>query len=148
MRKIALLTAVLVFASPVPFTEPVGEVVSQSAISGTTDTPTDTPTGTAVTPTKKKKTETFKVTAYCPCRECSGEYGRQTSTGRMARAGHTVAVDPTVIRYGAHVKINGVEYVAEDCGGAVKGNTIDIFFDTHEETEDFGVKYLSVEVMR
>lgn len=168
MRKIALLTAVLVFASPAPFTEPVGEVVSPSAISGTavkriihqpekvapTDTPTDTPTKTPTKARKKTvdkpraKTETFKVTAYCPCEECSCGYGRQTATGHTATSGHTIAVDPTVIKYGTHVKINGVEYVAEDCGSAVKGNTIDIFFDTHEETEQFGVQYLKVEVMK
>lgn len=152
MKKLLFLIPAF-FLSP-PFNMTVGEQISatQSAVSATAVSssavkPTEKPKKHRVKKAKAK-TEVFKVTAYCPCHECSGEYGRQTATGHTARAGHTIAVDPTVIQYGTHVKINGVEYIAEDCGGAVKGNTIDIFFDTHEETEDFGVKYLSVEVMR
>ena len=154
MRKLAIMATTLFMVATPPFTMTVGEqiTVTQSAGSATAVS------SSAVKPTEKPKkrrvkkaktnTEVFKVTAYCPCHECSGEYGRQTATGRMARAGHTIAVDPDVVPYGTHVKINGVEYVAEDCGGAVKGNTIDIFFDTHEDTGRFGVKYLEVEVMR
>lgn len=41
--------------------------------------------------------------------------------------GHTIAVDPSVIPLGSEVLINGHEYVAEDIGGAVKGNVIDIY---------------------
>lgn len=85
---------------------------------------------------------TFKVTAYCPCKKCSDNWGRMTATGVLAVAGRTIAVDPTVIPYGTKVTINGNTYVAEDCGGAVKGNTIDIYFDSHQETVEFGVQYL------
>lgn len=52
-----------------------------------------------------------------------------TSTGAIAKEGKTIAVDPAVIPYGSVVKINGNEYVAEDCGGAIKGNKIDIFVE-------------------
>lgn len=162
MEKLAIMaTAIFAVAIP-PFTMTVGEQITatQSAVSATAVS------SSAVKPTenhykskksgkkikkitvKKKNSEKFKITAYCPCHECSGKYGRQTATGHTATSGHTIAVDQTVIPYGTHVKINGVEYIAEDCGGAVKGNTIDIFFDTHEETEQFGVKYLEVEVMK
>ena len=78
------------------------------------------------------------LTAYCPCEKCSEGYGRSTATGKIAEANHTAAVDPKVIPYGTKIEIDGITYVAEDCGGAVKGYTIDIFFDTHEETEKFG----------
>lgn len=154
MRKLAIMATTLFMVATPPFTMTVGEQITatQSAVSATAVSspavkPTEKPRKRRV---KKEKAETkiFKVTAYCPCHECSGKYGRQTATGRTARAGHTIAVDPDVVPYGTHVKINGVDYVAEDCGGAVKGNTIDIFFDTHEETERFGVQYLEVEVMR
>lgn len=90
----------------------------------------------------------FKLTAYCPCYECSEGYGRQTSTGKTARSTHTIAVDPNVIGYGAKVKIGDVLYTAEDCGGGVHGDHIDIFFDTHQEVEEFGVRYKDVKIIR
>lgn len=89
---------------------------------------------------------TVIATAYCPCEECSEGYGRMTSTGVLAKAGHTIAVDPSVIPYGTEVIIDGITYVAEDCGGAVKGNIVDIFFDTHEEVTKFGRRILEAEV--
>lgn len=86
----------------------------------------------------------FRTTAYCPCRKCSAGWGGRTSTGAMASAGHTIAVDPRVIPYGTRVMINGVIYTAEDRGGAVKGNHIDIFFNTHGETRAYGSRKVEV----
>lgn len=82
----------------------------------------------------------FRTTAYCPCRSCSEGYGRCTSTGATARANHTIAVDPRVIPYGSQIMINGIVYTAEDCGGGVKGNHIDIFYDTHAQTRQHGIR--------
>ena len=87
---------------------------------------------------------TFTATAYCPCYECSEGWGDSTSTGATAKEGRTIAVDPKVIPYGTTVIINGKEYVAEDCGGAIKGNKIDIYFDTHEETLEWGKREVEV----
>lgn len=110
------------------------------------NTPEPVPTAK---PEKAPKIEKYwKITAYCPCEECSGGYGRQTATGRIAKAGRTVAVDPKFVKYGSKVIIDGHEYTAEDCGGAVKGNHIDIFFDTHTEVEEFGRKQKVVKVRR
>ena len=66
----------------------------------------------------------FKITFYW-----LSENGRSTSTGAVATEGRTIAVDPSVIPYGTEVLIDGHVYVAEDCGGAVKGNVIDIFVE-------------------
>lgn len=83
---------------------------------------------------------TFKLTAYCACERCCGEYANgYTSTGTLATEGRTIAVDPRVIPYGTHVLINGHEYVAEDCGGGIKQNRIDVFFSSHEAALRFGV---------
>ena len=68
----------------------------------------------------------FKVTYYWPGED---SYGSATSTGVTAQEGRTVAVDPSVIPYGTEVLIDGHVYIAEDCGGAVKGNVIDIFVE-------------------
>ena len=88
----------------------------------------------------------FKITAYCPCRECSGGYGRQTSTGHRAKSRHTVAVDPRIIRYGTKLIIDGTTYTAEDCGGGVKGRHIDVYFNSHSEVERFGKRYREVSI--
>ena len=66
----------------------------------------------------------FKITYYW-----LSENGRSTSTGAIATEGRTIAVDPSVIPYGTEVLIDGHVYIAEDCGGAVKGNVIDIFVE-------------------
>ena len=89
---------------------------------------------------------TFKLTAYCACEKCCGKSDGSTATGTKATANRTIAVDKTIIPYGTVVIINGNEYVAEDTGGAVKGNIIDIFFDDHEEVLNFGVQYADVYV--
>lgn len=89
----------------------------------------------------------FKITGYCACEECCGKNDGITSTGTEATAGRTVAVDPNVIPYGTEVIIGDEAYVAEDCGSAVKGNKIDIFYDSHEEALAAGVRYESVAVI-
>lgn len=80
---------------------------------------------------------TVTATAYCPCEYCTDGDGI-TATGTKATAGRTIAVDPSVIPYGTEVIINGHTYIAEDCGAAIKGNCIDIYFNSHEEARQFG----------
>lgn len=87
----------------------------------------------------------FKITAYCPCAQCNGPWsGGATSTGARATQGRTIAVDPRVIPYGTKVLIGGHEFVAEDCGGAIKGAHIDLYLDSHDRCNSWGVRYLSV----
>lgn len=93
---------------------------------------------------KLKDLGVFKITHYCPCSICCGPYANGiTSTGVTATTNHTIAVDPSQIPYGSKVVINGQVYVAEDCGGAIKTNCIDIYVATHAEGEAKGV-YLSL----
>ena len=88
-----------------------------------------------------------KITAYCiedyP-HICNNGDASTTATGTKPTPGRTVAVDPSVIPYFSNVIINGHTYIAEDCGGAVKGNRVDIVFATHQEALDFGVQYAEV----
>lgn len=87
----------------------------------------------------------FTVTYYCACAKCCGEFADGvTATGTKAQAGRTIAVDPDVIPYGTMVIIDGHTYVAEDCGGAIKGNRIDIFMDSHREALAAGVQIKEV----
>ena len=83
----------------------------------------------------------FKITAYCPCSKCCGQWADGvTSTGVTATEGRTIAVDPKVIPYGSKVMIAGNEYIAEDCGGAIKENRIDIYFESHDDALEYGVQ--------
>ena len=93
---------------------------------------------------------TCEITAYCTCVKCCGiwsaehpsrigtGYVQKTATGTVPTAGRTVAVDPKVIPLGSIVMINGVSYIAEDTGNAVKGKVIDIYFADHSEAVKFG----------
>ena len=90
----------------------------------------------------------FKVTGYCACSKCCGKYASgYTASGTKATAGRTVAAS-SQFNYGTKLLINGKTYVVEDRGGAIKGNKIDIYFDTHAEALAWGVKYLPVEVIK
>lgn len=98
-------------------------------------------------PVEIAKEITVTATAYCPCVKCCGKNDGITATGTKATAGRTIAVDPTIIPYGAKVIIDGNTYIAEDCGGAVKGNAVDIFFDSHEAALAFGRKTLVAQIV-
>lgn len=82
----------------------------------------------------------FKITAYCPCRICCGEWSDGiTASGTVAYPG-VIAVDPSIIPLGSIVMIECNEYRAEDTGCAIKWNRIDIFFLDHNAALDFGVQ--------
>ena len=90
----------------------------------------------------------FKLTAYCPCYECSKQWGRRTYSEKTACSDHTVAADLSVLNIGDTITIDGKEYKVEDRGHGVVGDHVDIFFDTHEEVEEFGVQYGNVKIIR
>ena len=106
--------------------------------------PTPTPTPTPEPELNKVR---CKLTAYCLENYphiCNNGDSSTTATGTTPTPGRTVAVDPSVIPYFSNVIIDGRTYIAEDCGGAVKGNRVDIAFATHQEALDFGVQYADV----
>lgn len=92
-------------------------------------------------------TATFKVYGYDACIPCCGKTNGITATGTKATAGRTIAVDPNTIPLGSQVIINGNIYIAEDTGGAIKGNKIDMFFNTHQEALQWGVRTLEVTII-
>jgi 3D (Asp-Asp-Asp) domain-containing protein len=84
---------------------------------------------------------TMTVTAYCPCEKCCGAYSNgYTATGVKATQGVTIATDPDVIPMGTEVEIDGHIYIAQDVGGAISGNRIDLYFDSHEDALQWGVR--------
>ena len=102
----------------------------------------------------KEYLSVFTVTAYCSCQKCCGqwslnrpvdEFGNEIvygALGTVLEAGKSVAVDPDVIPLGSAIEINGVTYIAEDTG--VKGNHIDLYYNSHEDALIWGVQELEV----
>lgn len=90
----------------------------------------------------------FKLTAYCACYDCCEKSDGITASGTKAKQGRTIAVDPKQIPYGTKVVINGHTYVAEDCGGSIKNNRIDIYMSSHKEALQFGVQYADVYIVK
>lgn len=92
-----------------------------------------------------------KATAYAPGPHDNGEWGSLTHMGTTVRPG-VIAVDPAVIPLGSRVYIEypdgtGAYAVAEDTGGAIKGNRIDIAMSSVDAAYDFGIKNVKVYVL-
>ena len=118
------------------------EEVSDPAPTGNTFT---TASGEVVSYSRKL---TVDATAY----SCEG-YTGTTATGTTARYG-AIAVDPSVIPYGTRMYIvsDDGSYIygyatAEDCGGAIQGYMIDLYFDTLAECYAFGRRSCTVYIL-
>lgn len=62
-----------------------------------------------------------------------------TASGTKAKQGRTIAMDKR-FPFGTLVKIEGFDgvFVVEDHGGKIKGNKVDVYFDSVEEAIKFG----------
>ncbi|MPM30908.1 hypothetical protein SDC9_77461 [bioreactor metagenome] len=96
------------------------------------------------------KVLTCTATAYTTERQS----WKLTATGTTARVG-AIAVDPKVIPYGTSLYIvsadGSITYgiaTAEDCGGSIKGQKIDLFFNTYYECIQFGRRPCTVYVLK
>ena len=88
---------------------------------------------------------TFRISHYAPGSESNGMWGNATAWGGNITPGKTIAVDRNVIEPLSWVYIDGYGYrCAEDCGGAIKGNTIDVAVATYAEAMRLGVVYKDV----
>ncbi len=94
-----------------------------------------------------KRVIVMEATAYDPTA------GSKTAMGTKARVG-AVAVDPRVIPLGTKLYIESMDgfptygyAVAEDTGGAIKGNKIDLFYNTHAQALKFGRRNVKVYVL-
>ena len=108
--------------------------------------------GVITTATGEVLTYTQKLDCVATAYSCDGVPG-YTFSGTPARVG-AIAVDPTFIPLGTRMFImtNDGEYIygiatAEDIGGAVKGNIVDLYFDTFAECYQFGMRECSVYIL-
>lgn len=75
-----------------------------------------------------------------------------TATGtvpvRNPNGWSTIAVDPRVIPLGTKVYVENYGYaIAEDVGGAIKGNIIDIYLNSRTETRAWGRRMVTVYIL-
>lgn len=76
-----------------------------------------------------------------------------TASGTVAKRNNdsysSVAVDPRIIPLGTKLYIEGYGYaIAEDTGGAIKGNRLDLFFNSNSEVDNWGVRWVNVYIIR
>ena len=89
----------------------------------------------------------YVITDYCPCVKCCGKSDGITASGEKAIEGITVAMDKS-ISFGTTIYIDGVgERIVQDRGGAIKGNRIDLYFDSHQEALNFGRQTKQVTIL-
>ena len=107
---------------------------------------TDTGTSSA-----KWQSVPMRVTAYCPCTECCGQYADGiTASGHKIQPGDAFVAADKRYSFGTEMVVPGYDYSRTvkvlDRGGAIKGNRLDVFFHSHIEALEWGVQYLDVQV--
>ena len=128
------------------------DVVSAENAPVPSATPEPTPTPIPIesemvvkrTTSEQRSLGVFKLTAYCACSKCCGKSDGITASGVKAVEGVTIAADTRVLPFGTKVIINGHEYIVQDKGGSIKGNRIDVYFDSHQKALEFGVQHKEI----
>lgn len=128
-------------------TEIIKHPINEVAYKGTQGI-IDTKTGESL---KYKKSLAVEASAY----STEGWKSKHTATGTLARVG-AIAVDPKVIPLGSKLYVTSPDgkswiyghAVAEDTGGAIKGNKIDLFFNTQKECINFGRQKAMVYILQ
>ena len=99
------------------------------------------------------ETAVMRVTAYCPCRKCCGKYSDgKTASGHKIRRGDVFVAADKKYSFGTEMIIPGyndgkpVEVL--DRGRVIRGNRLDVFFNSHKTALKWGVKYLEVKLRR
>lgn len=86
----------------------------------------------------------FQTTAYCDCPQCCPTGHNLTYSGTVPKANHTISADINLYPLGTRLMIGDTVYTVEDIGGNVNGNKLDIYFETHEQALNYGLKTVDV----
>lgn len=97
------------------------------------------------------RTVRMRVTAYCPCRRCCGRYSdKRTASGHKIRRGDTFVAADRRYSFGTEMIVPGYNnsrlVKVLDRGRVIRGNRLDVFFNSHRKARKWGVKYLPVKV--
>lgn len=94
-------------------------------------------------------TANYKSTGKSPGDSGFGMTAIGTRVKRNPSGYSSIAVDPRVIPLGTRLYIPGYGYgVAEDTGGAIKGNKIDLYFNSESEANNWGVRSVDVYILK
>jgi len=93
----------------------------------------------------------MRVTAYCWCRKCCGKHSDGiTANGHRIRLRDTFVAADKMYSFGTEMVIPGYNNSQPvkvlDRGGAIRGNRLDVFFNSHQRAKVWGVRYLPVKV--
>ena len=96
-------------------------------------------------------TKLMTVTAYCACTKCCGPWADGiTANGYVIQPGDRFVAAPKEYSFGTQMLIPGYSnnklVTVLDRGGAIKGDKIDVYFDTHQEALAWGVQKLTVKI--
>ena len=95
-------------------------------------------------PSRYRRVLTMEATAYSSEDPGCGPY---TARGSRVAKG-LVAVDPNVIPLGTRLYISGYgPAIADDTGGAIKGQVIDVAFNSRNEALQFGRRQVTVYIL-
>lgn len=136
--------------TPVPAIDPIQAPATDEIPAGATVYPEGTRFFNG-RPIRPVRTVRMKVTAYSPDAASCGD----SADGITATLHHVatndfrmVASDPRVLPYGSMISVpgydNGAVVPVLDCGGAIKGNRLDLLYPTHSMARKWGVKYVDV----
>ena len=91
---------------------------------------------------------TFRVTAYCPCEKCCGRFADGiTASGHVIKPGDRFVAASPEYTFGTCLIIPGYgKVLVEDRGGSITDGRLDVYFDTHQEALNWGVKILEVKL--
>lgn len=98
------------------------------------------------------KTVQMRVTAYCPCPKCCGNYSDGiTASGHKVIDGDIFVAADKRYPFGTEMIIPGytgpLGVKVLDRGGAIQGDRLDVFFNSHQDALEWGVRYLDVKIL-
>ena len=91
----------------------------------------------------------YKVKKSLRVRAVAYSSGTHTALGTKLRYG-VIAVDPKVIPYRTKVYIKELDrvFVAEDCGGGIKGKIIDIYMPSEAQCNRWGSRNITIQILK
>ena len=97
------------------------------------------------------ETVQMRVTAYCPCPKCCGSYSDGiTASGHEISQGDRFVAADKIYPFETEMLIPGYKNSQAvkvlDRGGVIQGNRLDVFFNSHQDALQWGVRYLDVKI--